>query len=324
MPLVLNLFAYIRRIVDVLAVLCRLLACNHNIMSGHFWNTPHQFELYRLPPTNLNIVVPGTDTRSCIHSTKLQSLSAWQSGNQNHGAAKFVRGAAVTTDVSTNGEHYVYSSSLRFHPPHTDIMSESKEGHTNNTEREVTDPITHLPLTIHDADSVELEQIPPPLSTADELKEREKRGADTKEDTNARHSDMEAVVREATQGTWIEDPIGDQRRTRIQTSIAAAGAATVGAFGALLMWTAFEKVKGHTTSLGWFGFFLAPFACMMLGLGVGAAGLLLGVIQHEAKPKPSKPHHDSEDARVSGYLTTYDLISFLCAGKDAQQIRISS
>ena len=118
-------------------------------------------------------------------------------------------------------------------------------------------------------------------------------------------------MREATQGTWIEDPIGDQRRTRIQTSAVAAGAATVGAFGALLMWMAFERVKGHTTSLGWFGFFLAPFACMMLGLGVGAAGLLLGVIQHEAKPQPSKPHHDSEDARVSGYLTTYiyELIS---------------
>ena len=276
-------------------------------MSGHFWNTPHQFELYRLPPTNLNFIASGTETRSCTHSTKLQSLSAWQSGHQHHGAAKFVRGAAWTTDVSTNGEHYVYSSSLCFNSPH-DIMSElnapGKEGYTNNTEREVTDPITHLPLTIHDADSVELEQIPPPLSTADEIKEREKRGADTKEDTNAHHSDMEAVVREATQGTWIEDPIGDQRRTRIQTSVAAAGAATIGAFGALLMWTAFERVKGHATSLGWFGFFLAPFACMMLGLGVGAAGLLLGVIQHEAKPQPSKPHHDSEDARVSVQLHT--------------------
>jgi len=271
---------------------CRLLACNYNIISGHFGNTS-LVELYHSPPpTSLE----PTQLHSLHKVAVSRRLAKWRS---NHGAAKLVRGAAWTTDVSTNGDHYVYSPSLHFHPLHGDIMSESKEGHTNNTEREVTDPITHLPLTIHDADSVELEQIPPPLSTAEELKEREKRGADTKEDTNARHSDMEAVVREATQGTWIEDPIGDQRRTRIQTSIAAAGAATVGAFGALLMWTAFERVKGHTTSLGWFGFFLAPFACMMLGLGVGAAGLLLGVIQHEAKPQPSKLHHDSEDARVS-------------------------
>ncbi|KDR78890.1 hypothetical protein GALMADRAFT_244535 [Galerina marginata CBS 339.88] len=170
-------------------------------------------------------------------------------------------------------------------------MSEPNEpgqnDHGKNNEREVTDPITHLPLTIHDADAVELQRIPPPLTASEEKKHREKDGGETKQATNARHAGMEDMVRETLHGKWWEDPIGDQRKTRIQTSVVAAGAATVGTLGALVLWSFFSAVLGNggKAGLGWVGIFLAPFACCLLGLGVGAAGLSLGVYQH-SQPLP--------------------------------------
>ncbi|KAH9481678.1 Meiotically up-regulated gene 190 protein [Psilocybe cubensis] len=151
-----------------------------------------------------------------------------------------------------------------------------------NNEKEVTDPVTHLPLTIHDADTVELERIPPPPTATEEKRIREERGADSQEETNARHSDMERVVDEVVHQAWWEDPIGDTRRARIQTSAVAAVAASLGAFSMLILWSVFARVLGRKQSgsgLGWMGFFLAPFVCCFLGLGVGAAGLALGIYQ---------------------------------------------
>lgn len=178
------------------------------------------------------------------------------------------------------------------------------DGHKlQNNEQEVTDPITHLPLTIHDADTVELERIPPPPTAAEAKQIREDRGADSKEETNERHSDMERVVEEAVHGKWWEDPIGDQRRTMIQTSAVAAVAASLGAFGMLILWTLFSRILGGKQSgsgLGWIGFLLSPFVCCFLGLGVGAAGLALGVYQRPPDlPVEKERQNLSHDQRVS-------------------------
>ncbi|KAF4614105.1 hypothetical protein D9613_007866 [Agrocybe pediades] len=167
---------------------------------------------------------------------------------------------------------------------------------TKHNEHQVTDPVTHLPLTIHDADQVELERIPPPPSTIDEKKIREQRGADTKEETNARHSDMEDVVEEMVHGKWWEDPIGDQRRTRTQTSAVAAVSAALGSFASLVLWSLTGKLFGSGDGrMSWFSFFLTPFMCCFLGIGVGAVSMSLGLYQHRPDPlveSQIKENHD--------------------------------
>ncbi|KAF8150751.1 hypothetical protein B0H34DRAFT_791097 [Crassisporium funariophilum] len=171
------------------------------------------------------------------------------------------------------------------------------EGGKDN-ERTVTDPITHLPLTIHDATSVELEQIPPPPSTAEHKQQREERGADTEEDTNRRHADMEDVIHESVNGNWWEDPVGDQRRTRVQTAIVAAGAATVGALGAIIMWSFVGTVSGKAAGLGWVGVLLAPLACCLLGLGVGASALSFSLFQREPEHRPVHNRKDTQKPKT--------------------------
>ncbi|KAJ3516134.1 hypothetical protein NLJ89_g1313 [Agrocybe chaxingu] len=134
----------------------------------------------------------------------------------------------------------------------SDPNEPGQKDHGKN-EREVTDPITHLPLTIHDIDDVELERIPPAPPDAEVKNIRELRGADTAEETNRHHWGMEDVIWEALEGNWWEDPIGDQRLARIQTSAVAAAAAASGG--------------------------LSPVACCLFGFGVGAAALLFGAFQ---------------------------------------------
>jgi hypothetical protein len=177
--------------------------------------------------------------------------------------------------------------------------SRQKGGTSRSDEREVTDPITHHPITIHNADSVELEQIPPPPTADEQKKIRQERGADTKEETNARHVDMEAVVREATEGKWWEDPIGDQRRTRIHSAGVASGSAAAGAFSVIIVWYTFRWAIGRPDSrgLGWWGFLLAPFVCIILGLGVGISVLVLNVFQEKPKA-PSEPLRQGDGAKT--------------------------
>ncbi len=80
------------------------------------------------------------------------------------------------------------------------------EGDVKNKEREVTDPVTHLPLIIHDGDAAELERIPPPLDSSETKKANEIHGANSQEDSNVRHSEVETVVQETLHRNWWEDP----------------------------------------------------------------------------------------------------------------------
>ncbi|PPQ99130.1 hypothetical protein CVT24_009320 [Panaeolus cyanescens] len=147
--------------------------------------------------------------------------------------------------------------------------------------QQVIDPITHLPITIHDADKVELEQIPPPPTLQQEKDLRRKRGADTAEATQAQHAGMEDLVNELVKDRWWEDPGGDQRRAKVQTSIVTAGAAALAAFGGLILWFFFGRVFGSGKGVSWVTIMLTPFACCLLGLGVGSAGLILDAFQRK-------------------------------------------
>ncbi|KAF8199670.1 meiotically up-regulated 190 protein [Pholiota molesta] len=150
--------------------------------------------------------------------------------------------------------------------PEFDYSSLEDESSKAN-EREVTDPITHLPLTIHDTDAVELERIPPPPTATQEKKLDAQRGSNSKEDTNARHVDMESVVRQVLDANWWEDPIGDQRRARIQISLVAAGAATVGAFSMVVLWSSFGSAfGGQGSGVSLWSFISMLVLCCILGL----------------------------------------------------------
>lgn len=171
--------------------------------------------------------------------------------------------------------------------------SQSDDGVKNN-EREVTDPVTHLPLIIHDGDAAELERIPPPLSSLEAKKAEEDRGAHSQEDSNARHNDVETVVRETLHRNWWEDPIGDQRKTKIQIGLFAAVAASLGAFGALFMWSAVSKIFGtHGSISSWLGLLLLPFVCCSLGVLVGFAAVNSGQFTNTLQV----PHKSEERQR---------------------------
>ncbi|CAA7266908.1 unnamed protein product [Cyclocybe aegerita] len=179
----------------------------------------------------------------------------------------------------------------------SDPNEPGQKGHGEN-EREVTDPITHLPLTIHDIDNVELERIPPAPPDAELRNIREQRGADTAEETNRHHWGMEDVIWEALEGNWWEDPIGDQRMARIQTSVVAAAAAASGGLCGFIFWSTLGNLfgtKGY--GMGWLGYILAPVACCLFGFGVGAAALLFGAFQRPSSPEPP-PKEDRHQERT--------------------------
>lgn len=181
--------------------------------------------------------------------------------------------------------------------------SNLKDESSKTNEREVTDPITHLPLTIHDTDAVELEKIPPPPTAIQEKKLDAQRGSNSKEDTNARHVDMESVVREVLDANWWEDPIGDQRRARIQISLVAAGTATVGAFSMVVLWSYFgSPVGGQGSGVSLWSFISLLILCCALGLLVGLAGMSLRFLQNRTEyPDDRKPKEIDTQNRVCSH-----------------------
>lgn len=144
--------------------------------------------------------------------------------------------------------------------------------HGKDNERKVTDPVTHLPLLIHDANSIELERIPPPPSKNEEQKVNAGNG-DGVASTNDRHAKMEQALFRATHQGWWANPGGDQNKLKVQISMVVAASASLGAFGSLLFWLPFSS---H--SLGTFSFMallVIPAICCILGIAVGANAHML-------------------------------------------------
>ena len=154
------------------------------------------------------------------------------------------------------------------------------ERDVKNNEREVTDPVTHLPLIIHDRDAAELERIPPPLSSSEKKKANEVHGTNSQEDSNVRHSGVETLVRETLDRNWWEDPTGSQRKTKIHIGFLMAAAASLGAFGSPFLWSAVSKFFGtHGSISSWTGLLLLPFVSCALGALVGFAAVNLKEFQ---------------------------------------------
>ncbi|ESK94680.1 meiotically up-regulated 190 protein [Moniliophthora roreri MCA 2997] len=142
-------------------------------------------------------------------------------------------------------------------PPPPDKANNSKQN-----EREVTDPVTHLPIKIHDTTSVELEQIPPPSSS--EVKAAE----DKQEDTQKHHDGMEDVVKEEMSKGWWED-VNTERRKRTQAAVIAAVGAAVGGTLSLSLSRLLGSLFGVTGGFIWTDLLIGSVGSFALALGIG-------------------------------------------------------
>lgn len=142
-----------------------------------------------------------------------------------------------------------------------------------NNEREVTDPITHLPIMIHDNTSVELEQIPPHPSRE---KDPEGQHPGSEQGSKQQHAAMEQVVTDEThRGRW-SNPGDAENKMKTRAAFIAAVSASVGSTGGLVLLWLWSKFVGRST-FGLFELFIGIVGCSVLAIGVGACVAAFGV-----------------------------------------------
>lgn len=163
-------------------------------------------------------------------------------------------------------------------------------------EREVTDPVTHLPLTIHDHVSVELEQIPPHPSKSQDKHSPKHHEENEAADSNKRHATMERVVDNETHRGWWNEPGDVESRRKIRDAITAAGAAAIGGPGGLMLLWFWSKLLGRS-SFGWVELFFGTLSCLVTAVAVGGCVLFLGKAhplieeRKDSKLNPNKVSH---------------------------------
>ncbi|KAF6745721.1 meiotically up-regulated 190 protein [Ephemerocybe angulata] len=177
-------------------------------------------------------------------------------------------------------------------------MSESSPKQSENqpgvaesgNQRLVTDPVTHQRVQIRDVSKLELEQLPPPPT---DKEEKERIAADDGASSDKRHERMDALVQEITHGNWWDDPLGDQRRTRVQTALVAGASAGAGAFGGILCyWSLMGRGSGLTIDL-----IALVIGCICLSGAVAFASVSFRLIQEDAKTAPDVKDHERKDIR---------------------------
>ncbi|KAG6844863.1 hypothetical protein H0H87_002986 [Tephrocybe sp. NHM501043] len=174
-------------------------------------------------------------------------------------------------------------------------MSESSLLRQRRNEREVTDPVTHLPLTVHDHVSGELDDLLPRLSEEQDQLSPDQRNEDEKDDSKQHHVGLEHIIGEELRRRRWQLP-GDsdvQSRTKIETAIVAACAtAAVGPLGLIGLW-AWSKIFGRS-GFGWFELLSGTIGCLVLALCVGACVLfvpfsyLLRYLEENIEPQVQK------------------------------------
>lgn len=138
--------------------------------------------------------------------------------------------------------------------------------------REVTDPITHFPVTIHDNTSIELEQIPPSRSDSKATEDM------TAEETDQQqHTEMERVVWEETNKGWWEEP--NHNRTR--TALVVAISVSIGGYTTLIISKILPRICTRSTSGEGFGILDIYIGVVAYTLLAIAAGFL--VLRYETK-----------------------------------------
>lgn len=128
----------------------------------------------------------------------------------------------------------------------------------NRNARDVTDPVTHIPITIYDATDQELERIPPPPATPQEQPPEQR---ERKTDSDRRHDEMNRLVEAETDGRWV-DVEERMQQSRLRAAV-IAGAAAAGAAGVMNFWAAVMP------GWWWVRIIWTVVGCVLLG---GAAG----------------------------------------------------
>ncbi|KAL0947477.1 hypothetical protein HGRIS_013582 [Hohenbuehelia grisea] len=101
---------------------------------------------------------------------------------------------------------------------------------------EVTDPITHLPVQIHDYTEVDLEQIPPINQHDQPPSQSQPRDENRTETNDERHEAVDTRLLDETQkGRWV-DPKGERSRTTVHAGIVAG----ISSFGAAMVTALFS------------------------------------------------------------------------------------
>lgn len=155
-------------------------------------------------------------------------------------------------------------------PQHTKQTNHAHDDGRNA--REVTDPVTHVPITIYDATGAELEQIPPPPGTP-QKQTRSEEGK--KEDSDERHVGMNNLVAEETDNVWV-DIERREARSKIRAAIVAGGAGLLGGW-VTLSWSAVFGIGGGGVIWWLVKMVMNTIFCLVLGMGMaGAVWLFAG------------------------------------------------
>lgn len=171
----------------------------------------------------------------------------------------------------------------------------NSKGNPEFNEREVTDPVTHLPILIHDSTSVELENIPPHPSKAKDPFSTSESPSKRQETSEKRHEGVEQLVHAETQGWW-EDKGDKGTREKIDAAMVAVAAALLGGTGSMLA-LSFLSAFFPEFSVGWIQWLLGFLGCIVLSLGAcflffGNSGLRT---QFNRKRKVSSTFNESFD-----------------------------
>ncbi|TRM62429.1 hypothetical protein BD626DRAFT_499201 [Schizophyllum amplum] len=138
---------------------------------------------------------------------------------------------------------------------------------SSGNEREVTDPVTHLPLNIHDQTRVQLEQIPPPLDQFAQYDQKNLQQMLAQYDQKnlqqmlaqasaGRHMAMEELIRDEIGKGWWEDPSKRKSKQRIRLALVAAAASAAGGASSLLTYTIVRRLSGSS----WLGMLISIIA----------------------------------------------------------------
>ncbi|RDB18391.1 hypothetical protein Hypma_000357 [Hypsizygus marmoreus] len=180
----------------------------------------------------------------------------------------------------------------------------------NRNEREVTDPITHLPLVIHDHLSVEIEQIPVHPANGEDKDSPSHHEENEEGVFKQRHVTMEEMVdHETHRPRWHSDNEG---KMKIRLAIIAAGAAALGGpVGLLLLWF-WSKLLGRS-SFGWVELLFGTVGSLGIAVGVGACVIHFGSMEppkdaanysEETSEKFSRQGQDDESPESAEWLNT--------------------
>ncbi|KII94416.1 hypothetical protein PLICRDRAFT_172066 [Plicaturopsis crispa FD-325 SS-3] len=161
-------------------------------------------------------------------------------------------------------------------------QGESTSKANATTSREVTDPITHLPITIHDNTSEELGSVRLPPAASSPQRQPKDEG-ERAEDSERRHDTVQRLVDKEGRENWA-DPQSTERRRKIESFLTALASGGAGVLGGLVLAASFAR--GRYT-------FLATAACLASVLATGVYALLhrpldVGAVQdaynHEKQP----------------------------------------